>query len=299
MQGLINRIRLRADDLDVRPAAQSDRVTIDRLIQTSRRVHFNLDSWAFDEWLYPDHPSDALWLAWHRDRTVGLLLAPNDRSSAVWLRALAVADGYEAEPIFVVMLDHAQALLHTLDVNQLVGLAHPDWMADLLSATGFAHLTEVITFRKSDRVIPSPLGQYAPVTIRPALPVDIPIITANDRAAFDPVWWHSERSIAHMLKTTAHFIVAEADGQTVGHAFSDIYDGHGHLIRLAVRPDFQQRGIGEQLLIESLQYQRAAGAFPFTVNTQIDNLASQALYRRFGYQIIGSPTQIMSRAIDR
>jgi ribosomal protein S18 acetylase RimI-like enzyme len=83
----------------------------------------------------------------------------------------------------------------------------------------------------------------------------------------------------------------------VGHAFSDVYGGHGHLIRLVVHPAYQQRSIGEQLLRESLLYQIAVGAYPMTLNTQIDNTTSQALYRRYGYQMNGRPVRVMCQTL--
>ena len=81
----------------------------------------------------------------------------------------------------------------------------------------------------------------------------------------------------------------------VGHAFSDLYGGQGHLIRLVVHPAYQRLGIGEQLLLDSLRYQIEWGAYPITLNTQSDNTASQALYRRYGFQPTGRPVAVMQR----
>ena len=300
MQGLLTRAHLKADEIDVRPATQADRSAIHQLTEGSRRVHFNLDWWTYDDWLYPDRSSDAVWLAMHHDRAVGLLLVPTDESPVAWLRTIATADGYDAASIFTVLVERTRPALRGLGVNTITALAHPNWLADLLPAAGFTRLTEVMTLRKDDRSIPTaPSARHPPaLIIRPAKLEDVPIIAANDRAAFDPAWWHSASSIEHILRIVAHFIVAEVEGQVVGHAFSDLYGGQGHLIRLAVHPHFRQRGIGERLLIESLDYQIKVGGQPLTVNTQIDNLPSLALYRRFGYRSVGRPVQVMQRVIS-
>ena len=63
-------------------------------------------------------------------------------------------------------------------------------------------------------------------------------------------------------------------------------------------PDFQGHGFGEQLLIESLKYQLSRDAYPLTLNTQIDNLSSQALYKRYGYRVVGRPVQVMKRVMS-
>lgn len=298
MQSWLNRSYLRAAEIEVHPALQSDQPAIYRLTESNRRIHFNLDWWTFDHWLYPDRASDAIWLATHRTEVLGLLLAPVDESPTAWLRAIAIADGYPAEPILAALLDRALLALRPMGVNQIAALAHPEWLADWLPAAQFTSLTEVITFRKDDRILTRPAGKAIAAVIRPATPQDIPAIVANDRAAFDPAWWHSSKSIAHALQAVSHFSVAEFEGQVVGHAFSDLYGGQGHLIRLAVHPAFQRHGLGEQLLIESLNYQIAVGAFPFTVNTQSDNLPSQALYRRQGYWNVGRPVRVMQRVIS-
>ena len=297
MQNWLNRSRLRADELEVRPALQSDQPAIYRLTESNHHVHFNLDWWTFDHWLYPDRASDAIWLATHRTEVLGLLLAPVDESPTVWLRAMAIADGYPVEPILVALLERVLPTLRAAGINQVTALAHPEWLADWLPTAQFTALTEVITFRKDDRNLARPAGRTLAAIIRPATPQDIPAIVVNDRAAFDPVWWHSSKSIAHALQVVSHFSVAEFEGQVVGHAFSDLYGGQGHLIRLAVHPTFQRHGLGEQLAIEALNYQIAVGAFPFTVNTQSDNLPSQALYRRLGYWNVGQPVRVLQRVI--
>jgi ribosomal-protein-alanine N-acetyltransferase len=299
MQGLLRRVRLNAADITARPARPSDRSAIDDLTENNRHIHFNLDWWTFEDWLQPDRTYTAIWIAQHRAESIGLIAVPLDDSPVAWIRSVAVADRYEPESIFTTLLGQAAPQLRSHGVNKIASIAYPDWYADLLGVSKFTPLIQVISFRKDDRSIPDSTVHATPnVVSRPARSIDIPAIVANDRAAFDEIWWYSEKSIAHLLPTIAHFIVAELDGQVVGHAFSDIYGGQGHLIRLAVHPNFQRRRIGERLLIESLRYQIAAGAYPLTVNTQSDNLSSQRLYQRFGYRSIGAPVTIMQRTIS-
>ncbi len=297
MQGFWNRAALTVDAIAVRPAQLADRVAINRLTENHHRVHFNLDWWSFDQWLHDDRPSEAIWLAFDQQELIGLLAAPYEQLPVVWLRAMAIANGYSAAPVFAALHTHAQAVLVACGAGQVVVLAHPEWVGDLTRRANFTQHNEIVTMRKSDRVVPD-LVRFPAANIRPARPDDIPAIAANDRAAFDPVWQHSAASLAHILKSVSHFVVAEIDDRVVGHAFSDIYGGHGHLIRLVVDPAYQRRGIGEQLLRESLLYQNAMGASPLTLNTQIDNASSQALYRRYGYQLTGEPVRVMQHALS-
>lgn len=280
----------------MQPARLVDRAAIHRFTENSQRVHFNLDWWTFDNWLYPDRPSDAIWLAHHQGDLIGLLLAPDDQSPVVWLRALALGNHYPADPIFAALLARTRSDLLAHGAERLAVLAHPEWVGELVRRHNFAPHNEIVTFRKSDRELPDMLTRSV-ARLRPARLDDIPALAAIEHLAFEPSWWHSAASIAHILKNVSHFVVAEIDNQVVGHAYSDVYGGQAHLIRLVVHPEFQRRGVGDQLLTASLRFQIEADAYPYTLNTQIDNEASQLLYRRYGYQPIGWPVQVMHHSI--
>jgi ribosomal-protein-alanine N-acetyltransferase len=297
MQSYLNRASLTAEAISVRPAQLSDRAAIYRLTENQQRVHFNLDWWSFDQWLHDDRPSAVIWLAFEQEELIGLLAAPFEQSPVVWLRSIAIGNGYPASPIFTALFTYARSVLLAQGAERVAVMAHPDWVADLTQKLSFARYNEIITMRKSDRAVPD-FTQSPAADIRLAALRDVAAISENDRAGFDVVWWHSAASLAHIVQTVSHFIVAAIDDRVVGHAFSDVYGGHGHLIRLVVHPAYQQRGIGEQLLRESLLYQIAVGAYPMTLNTQIDNLASQALYRRYGYQINGRPVRVMQCSLS-
>lgn len=292
----LNRSSLTADALRVRPARMADRAAIYDLTEHHHRVHFNLDWWSFDNWLYPDRPSDAIWLAFDQAQLVGLLLAPYDDAPIAWLRSIAIANGYPAEPVMTALLRRALPSLRAREAQAVTVLAHPEWVTNLLPRVQFAPSTAIVTYHKNDRTLPAP-SRSGEAIIRAATLADVPAITVNDRAAFEPLWWHSTTSVDHILRAVSHFVVAQIDDRVVGHAFSDVYGGQGHLIRLVTHPDFQGRGIGEQLLVESLTYQLNADAYPFTLNTQADNLPSQALYKRYGYRLVGRPVQVMSRGM--
>ena len=297
MQNFLNRASLTIEAISVRPAQLADRAAINRLTENNHRVHFNLDWWSFDQWLHDDRPSEAIWLAFDQDELIGLLAAPFEQSPVVWLRSMAIGNGYPASPIFTALLTHARSALLAQGAERVAVMAHPEWVDDLTQKLSFVRYNEIVTMRKSDRALPD-FTRPPAAHIRLAEPRDIPPIAENDRAAFDLVWWHSATSLAHILSTVSHFIVAEIDDRVVGHAFSDVYGGQGHLIRLVVNPAYQQRGIGEQLLRESLLHQFALGSYPLTLNTQIDNAASQALYRRYGYQLNGKPVRVMQYSLS-
>ena len=295
MQRLFARRPLSPTSLGVRPATKDDRSALARLTEYSRRTHFHLDWWSIDDWL--NEPASNAWVAVAGNHIAGVVIAPANGLPVAWVRLVAVADGYDARAVLEALFAAALPPLREAGAESLACLAYPDWLTDYLPALGFAPSTDVTHFRKDDNSIPEQ-GSPAP-TVRAATFDDLPAVLANDRAAFDPIWWHTLDSLARIMGDAAHFIVAELDGRIVGHAFSDVYVGRGHLIRLAVHPDYQRHGIGARLLAEELTHLLAAGAYPVTLNTQADNFTSQTLYRRFGFAPTGESTTVMLRQIVR
>ncbi len=294
MQRLFARRRSAPDSFDLRLATPADRAALTRLTERARRTHFHLDWWSLDDWIAES--SSNAWIASTGRDIAGALIAPSQDAPVAWVRLVAVDDDTDTRAVLSALLPAAIASLRSSGVESLACLAYPDWLAEQLPDLGFVPFTDVTHFRKDDRSI-AEQGSTG-VRVRLAHPDDLPTVLANDRAAFDPIWWHSRDSLARILRDAAHFVVAELDGRVVGHAFSDLYGGRGHLIRLAVHPAYQERGIGTRLLAEALTYLLAAGASPITLNTQADNYASQSLYRRFGFMPTGESTTVVIRMVN-
>jgi ribosomal-protein-alanine N-acetyltransferase len=292
MQRLFARQRPVPESFEIRAAAPADRAALTRLTERSRRVHFHLDWWSIDDWIRETPATDCL-LALQRGRIAGVLIAPPQDAPIAWVRLMAVADDYDPHAVIGSLLPLALDGLRAAGVEALACLAHPHWLAELLPRFDFYPFIDVTNFVKDGRAVPD-YGSPSAV-VRPATTADLPAVLVNDRAAFDPIWWYSLDSLNRILRDVAHFVVAEVDGRIVGHAFSDLYGRQGHLVRLAVHPDAQERGVGTRLLAESLTHLLSVGASPLTLNTQADNYTSQSLYRRFGYMPTGDSTTVMMR----
>jgi ribosomal-protein-alanine N-acetyltransferase len=60
-----------------------------------------------------------------------------------------------------------------------------------------------------------------------------------------------------------------------------------HIGSLAVHPDYRRLGIARALLVRSLAAAAGRGATQATLEVRRSNLAAQALYRRFGFEVVG------------
>ncbi|MCS6962466.1 GNAT family N-acetyltransferase [Thermoflexus sp.] len=269
-----------------RPATRADRTAILQLIRGHRRAQLALDWWSLEEWL--DAPT--AWVVERMGRIVAFWLGIQVDSPVAWLRGAAVADDEDAVALFRQLWPHFARAMVRQGAEQVVGMAYGEWLEPVYQAAGFTQQTVVITLRKDDWRIPE--IPAAPVHIRRAMLVDIPRIAEVDRLAFEPMWWYGPTILTRAWRQVPYFIVAEEEGKIIGYAFTDLYGMHGHIVRLAVHPAHQGRAIGARLLAESLRYLIDLGAYPITLNTQIENQASQALYRRFGFHPTGQEISI-------
>jgi len=90
------------------------------------------------------------------------------------------------------------------------------------------------------------------------------------------------------------FIVAEEDKKVVGYIMCRIESGfsgfslikRGHVISIAVLPDYRRKGIGETLLKEALQAMVIHyGARECYLEVRVSNIPAINLYRKMGFKI--------------
>ena len=114
------------------------------------------------------------------------------------------------------------------------------------------------------------------------------------------------------------FIVAESQGRVVGyimcrmeHGFSDVRKLHfakkGHIISVAVMPDFRRMRIGQGLVEHALSALSGLSADECFLEVRITNDPAIDLYKKLGFQIMrtipryyydGSDAYVMGRPIQ-
>jgi len=87
------------------------------------------------------------------------------------------------------------------------------------------------------------------------------------------------------------FLVAELDGKIVGYVIGAQIEDWGHIVSLAVHPDYRRRGIGESLLknIEERLIKRRVKLLLLEV--AVSNKPAINLYLKHGYQ----PVRILKK----
>ncbi len=154
----------------------------------------------------------------------------------------------------------------------------------LYTSYGMEHIEDVITM-ELDRPAPPPRVdprlRFVPV---PAGGADLPAVRLIDGLAFPWLWRNGPEEFDYYLRLDdVHAYLAFLDDEPVSYFGVTLYDGWGHLDRIAVRPDRQGRGIGGATLAGALSFMLAHGARSVALSTQAHNRESRRLYERFGF----------------
>ncbi len=223
----------------------------------------------------------------------------------VFLRAAAFSTaGAAARLQFRALFEHAHRQLPPQPQGYLYGaLTEQGWLRASLQESGFDPLDAVRFYeRKSLSVGTVPRA----AALRSAQPSDLPKLAEVDAAAFEPLW-HMGVTELQYLHRDCRFEIAQIEQETVGYtALRLISDGSpqgfdsAQVVRLAVHPAVQSRGIGRQLLVACLCYAHKKGIDRVFLNTQESNTPSQNLYTSLQFRKRGRPVPVfVNRVIQR
>jgi ribosomal protein S18 acetylase RimI-like enzyme len=126
---------------------------------------------------------------------------------------------------------------------------------------------------------------------------DLPTVAELDAHAFLPLWQNPLDALERALPQATVATVIEDERGLVGYQISTANPFGAHLARLAVRPDAQRKGLGSLIVTDLIQRLEHKGIARLTVNTQSDNYASLALYRKMGFVLTGEKFPVYSCVI--
>lgn len=262
----------------MRPVVVNDRQRLANLLHFETHVHRHLDWRPPLDWI----GHSPFLVAEKGEQLAGALACPPDPPGIAWIRMFAVSSRYKIEDIWNVLWPKAQTELHSLHVSTVAAIPLAHWFKKVLEKHHFAQIHNVILLLWEPGPKLPDLNLH--VNIRPMNFDDLPAVKEVDIVAFNTIWQHSLESLRLAYKQSGIATVAEIDDVIVGYQMSTNNPMGGHLARLAVRPDFQGKGIGYGLVIDMLRQFLRKGAVRVTVNTQQDNSASLNLYRKSGFR---------------
>jgi len=274
----------------VRLAQNKDRRKLANLIHFGTWVHRHLD------WRPPlDWIGYQPYIVAERDENILAALAcPPDPPEVAWMRLFAVQPDLEISEAWEYLWPAAHEYLWGITV---AAIPLQGWFSQLLTVAQFSQTHEVAMLSwESTTELPEP--ETPDCLIRLMNSDDLNAVKELDANAFGPIWQQSHDMLEIAFHQAAIATVAEDQDGLIGYQISTAGPGGGHLARLAVHPRVQEQGIGYALVQDLLTQFTRRGALRVTVNTQIDNLASLALYHKAGFHRTGEVYPVFEAYLD-
>lgn len=269
-------------DLSIRPLRQADRQKLANLIHFETIVHRHLDWRPPLDWI----GRRPYLVAEHNHDLIAALACPPDPPDIAWIRLFAVSSEANTHEAWNALWSRARGQLIEDKVKYATAIPLQGWFARLLETSRFQQTTEVMMLLWKGTELP-PRREIPEVTIRPMNMDDIDAVEQLDHLAFGKLWHNSRESLTLAYRQAAVATVAEKNNQIIAYQISTANHMGGHLARLAVYPKFHGEGIGYAVLQDLLKQFERRGAKHISVNTQSDNPASLALYKKAGFIMTG------------
>jgi ribosomal-protein-alanine N-acetyltransferase len=144
-------------------------------------------------------------------------------------------------------------------------------------------------------------------------PADVPAVVAIDRLSF-PTPWPASSYLYELIENRNSFYsvlarqgtdrrphtrrrwfrwiqeVLDIPGgdEVIGYVGFRTYRGEAHITTIAVHPEWRGRGLGERLLLETMEAAVQLGAQRATLEVRQSNRVAQHMYGKYGFQFTGT-----------
>jgi ribosomal protein S18 acetylase RimI-like enzyme len=277
-------------NLRIRRALREDHQQIASLMFHEAHMHRHLDWRSPIDWL----GSPSFWVAEEFGRILAAFACPQDPLGVAWIRLFVHLPVLSAGQAWQALWDGSQLDLPSAGQVQMAAIVSKHWFQTLLLSSGFEVRQNIVLLDlNSDHFRPAPVPRGA--KIRPLYEEDIPRVSQLDREAFGPFWHNSVDALTLAFAQAVYASIAEDGSGMIGYQLSTGNPFGAHLARLAVHPQAQGRGFGAALVSDLVRRMEAGRTARISVNTQEDNLASLALYKKLGFRPTGERFPVLTR----
>jgi [ribosomal protein S18]-alanine N-acetyltransferase len=127
--------------------------------------------------------------------------------------------------------------------------------------------------------------EFAAVDIRPMHELDVPVVVAIERAAYQFPW--SEGIFRDCLRVGYVCRVVEVGGDTAGYGIMSVGAGEAHVLNVCIRDEYRCRGLARKVLLYLLDRARLAGMYEAFLEVRPSNIAAARLYHSLGFEQVG------------
>jgi ribosomal protein S18 acetylase RimI-like enzyme len=267
-------------NLQIRRVVDLDYDRIANLIYYESNSHRHLDWHSPLEWL---GCSTNFWVREEDGRITAALACPEDPPHVAWIRFFGHHQYLSASQAWSTLWEVARnEMAGANGQTYIAAIVVKQWFQSLLLSSGFELKQNIVMLELKNediRHFPIPYG----IQIRPMRDADLPAVVKVDLAAFGQFWHNTENVLQRARLQCASATIAEDYSGLIGYQLSTKNPLGAHLARLAVKPEAQGRGVGSALVSQLLQDFCQNQLNRLSVNTQADNIASLALYKKMGF----------------
>ena len=127
---------------------------------------------------------------------------------------------------------------------------------------------------------------------------DVTVVAGIDARAFGAGGWPESAFLAELRENrlARYFVVATpaeegeilgSGGLPLGYIGCWVVADAVHIVTVGVEPEFQRQGLGDLLVIRALELAWEARVLEATLECRASNVAAQALYRKYGFDVAG------------
>jgi ribosomal-protein-alanine N-acetyltransferase len=227
----------------------------------------------------------------HGSALHGFLLSQSINPPTAWIGGFGVSwtESRAYRSILSRLLDSLYTELVARDVFALHysgNDAQQDWLRAVLLTHDFVPYRYLYSYDKFDYAMPAPGNQQVsvrPVDLSNPHGKDMQALLAIEELCFEDLWRYDSTAFSDIVATHPYFVVAELKSQVVGYQFNAVDGDYGYLVRIAVHPAVNGRGIGVRLMAEAVNFFAQARVSRIMLNTQQDNVRAHRLYEWFGF----------------
>lgn len=273
----------------IRFANNSDTDSINSFLQQNIFLHRHLD---WHEPLYWIQKPPFL-LMEYQSRIDALLSFAPDPEGIAWARTFAVSTSVPVSYAWNELFSETRNYFTNQKPDLLAAVCITDWFADLLLYSGFQVRQNIVTF-----MFKPALFKELPMTpvfkIRRMDFSDLDTVAKIDQASFEPLWQTPFSGLETAFNTSFYSTLLIQEDQIIAYLIATEKAGNAHLARIAVLPQFQNRGVASSLINDFIAFSRKNNIKEITLNTQSDNLRSISLYEKLGFMPVGENYPVLT-----
>jgi [ribosomal protein S18]-alanine N-acetyltransferase len=127
--------------------------------------------------------------------------------------------------------------------------------------------------------------EFSAVEIRPMHELDLPVVSAIERAAYQFPW--SEGIFRDCLRVGYICRVVDVAGEMAGYGIMSVGAGEAHILNVCIRDEYRSRGLARKILLYLLERARSAGMHEAFLEVRPSNLPAARLYHSVGFEQVG------------